>query len=62
MITGYQDLPPFHTLGFHYSKWHNLSTTYLHQLVDSFERYEMPFDVLWMDIEYADRRKYFALD
>ncbi len=21
MVTGYQALPPFHSLGFHYSKW-----------------------------------------
>lgn len=30
--------------------------------MDAFDRYEMPFDVLWMDIEYADKRRYFALD
>lgn len=62
LITGFQELPPYYSFGFHYSKWQDISTSILHQLVDAFDRYEMPFDVLWMDIEYADKRRYFALD
>jgi alpha-glucosidase (family GH31 glycosyl hydrolase) len=35
-ITGYLPLPPYHTLGFHYSKWEQISTYYLISLLDEF--------------------------
>lgn len=62
MITGYLPLPPYHSLGFHYSKWEPISTHYLVSLLDEFNQLQMPVDNLWLDIEYTKGRRYFKFD
>lgn len=62
LITGYAPLPPYYSLGFHYSKWEKISTERLHELTDEFTRNEMPYDVLWLDIEHTKDKMYFAFD
>lgn len=61
-LTGYLELPPYHSFGFHYSKWDEISTPFLHRLLDQFNEYEMPVDTLWLDIEYATDKRYFIFD
>ena len=61
-ITGYAKLPPYFSLGFHYSKWEDISTERLSAILDEFNRQEMPLDVLWLDIEYTKDKKYFEFD
>ena len=62
IISGFSPLPPYYALGFHYSKWEPITTESLINLVDTFNQQNMPVDVLWMDIEYAETKKYFAFD
>lgn len=33
-VTGFPELPPFNSLGFHYCRWEILSSTFLHKLLD----------------------------
>ncbi len=61
-LTGFAELPPYHSFGFHYSKWDKISTPYLHHPLDRFNQYEMPVDTFWLDIEYATDKQYFAFD
>ncbi len=62
IITGYLPLPPYHSLGYHYSKWEPISTHYLLSLLEEFNTLQMPVDNLWLDIEYAKERRYFQFD
>jgi alpha 1,3-glucosidase len=62
LITGFLPLPPYFSLGFHYSKWEKISTSYLNDLLDNFNRQSMPLDILWLDIEHTDGKRYFAFD
>eukprot|EP00347_Sterkiella_histriomuscorum_P019095 403342966 len=62
ILTGFQSLPPYFSIGFHYSKWEKISTDSLINKIDLFEQYQMPVDVLWLDIEHADEKRYFTFD
>lgn len=31
-------------------------------MVDTFNHHDLPLDVLWMDIEYADDKRYFKFE
>ncbi|CDW89550.1 neutral alpha-glucosidase ab [Stylonychia lemnae] len=61
-ITGYQAMPPYYSLGFHFSKWETISTKSLIAQLETFDKFELPVDVQWLDIEYTRDRKYFELD
>jgi len=52
-ITGYAPLPPYYSLGFHYSKWETLSTSRLIELFEEFEKNDLPVDLFWLDIDYT---------
>jgi mannosyl-oligosaccharide alpha-1,3-glucosidase len=55
-------MPPYHSFGFHYSKWETIDTDYLIGLLDEFNKMEMPLDNIWLDIEYTNGRRYFVFD
>lgn len=59
-ITGFPYLPPFFSLGYHYSKWESLtSASRILEYNENFEVNGIPLDVLWMDIPYTDNNQYF---
>lgn len=62
LITGFQRLPPWWSLGFHYSKWEKTSADRVRQYDTAFETNGFALDVLWMDIEYSDDVKYFIFN
>jgi alpha 1,3-glucosidase len=53
-ITGFAPLPPYFSLGFHYSKWEPISTELMINKLQDFNDNMMPVDVFWLDIEYTD--------
>ena len=61
-ISGFSKLPPYFSLGFHYSKWEPLSTDKMISLMGQFHSNSMPVDVYWMDIDYTKDNKYFEFD
>lgn len=61
-ITGYAPLPPIESLGFHFSKYADVSADIMIQRDDDFENYGFPVDVYWMDILYAQNFDYFTFD
>jgi len=64
-LTGFQSLPPFHALGFHYSRWESemyTSSAQMIQLNEKFEESEFPVDTFWIDIGYSVGNQYFAYD
>jgi alpha 1,3-glucosidase len=59
-VTGFQVLPPFFSLGFHYCKWEATTTAdRIMELNKNFEASNIPVDVFWMDIPYTDGSMYF---
>lgn len=53
-VTGFPKLPPFASLGFHFSKWENTDAQKLIGRLDVFDKYAFPVDVLWLDIQWCN--------
>lgn len=62
LLTGTAPLPQAFTLGYHQSRWNYNDQDDVEQIADSFDRFDMPMDVVWLDIEYTDGKKYFTWD
>jgi len=62
ILTGYQAMPPYFSLGYHYSKWEKISTDSIIDKIDSFIYHNIPVDVLWLDIDHTDDRRYFTFN
>ena len=52
-------MPPIETLGFHFSKWSELSADIMIKRDKDFEKLGFPVDVYWMDILYTKQYDYF---
>lgn len=52
-ITGHAPMPPIEALGYHFSKYAEVSADIMMQRDSDFESYEFPVDVYWMDILYS---------
>ncbi len=62
-MSGFQTLPPWFSLGFHYSKWdHETSAKQIIRLNDEFESNGFPVDVFWMDLPYTNGNRYFTFN
>lgn len=59
-VTGAQNLPQLFSLGYHQCRWNYMDTMDVKQVHDGFEVNEIPMDVLWLDIEHTDEKKYFT--
>lgn len=61
-LTGPSVLPPYFSLGYHQSRWNYMSTKDSLAVDEGFDQHNMPYDVLWLDIEHTDKKKYFTWD
>lgn len=61
-LTGPTMLPPYFSLGYHQCRWNYLSTKDCLAIDEGFDKHNMPYDVLWLDIEHTDKKKYFTWD
>ncbi|BES89296.1 neutral alpha-glucosidase AB [Nesidiocoris tenuis] len=61
-LTGTAPLPPIFSLAFHQSKWDYNSQDDVDALDKAFDEYDIPMDVMWLDIEHTDSKKYFTWD
>ena len=59
-ISGFAPLPPMNSLGFHFSKWDEVSATVISHWNRDFTNYKFPVDVFWMDIPHTANFKYFV--
>ena len=55
-------MPPIETLGYHFSKWAELSADIMIKRDNDFEKSDFPVDVYWMDIAYTKYFDYFNFD
>ncbi|KAG7452386.1 alpha-glucosidase [Guyanagaster necrorhizus] len=61
-LTGYTPLPAHWSLGYHQCRWNYVSTDDVRIVQKRFDEEDMPVDVFWLDIEYAEEHKYFIWD
>ncbi|XP_009995095.1 PREDICTED: maltase-glucoamylase, intestinal-like [Chaetura pelagica] len=59
---GRPHMPAYWSLGFHLSRWGYGSIDVLKETVDRMHRYNIPYDVQHLDIDYMDRRLDFTYD
>jgi alpha 1,3-glucosidase len=62
-ITGFPAMPPYYSLGIHYSKWEaDITANTIMNYNEKFEDNEFPVDVFWLDIGYSSESRYFTFD
>jgi Glycosyl hydrolases family 31/Galactose mutarotase-like len=61
-LTGTQSLPPLFALGYHQCRWNYKDEADVYAVDSKFEEYSFPYDVIWLDIEHTDGKRYFTWD
>lgn len=61
-LTGTQALPPMFSLGYHQCRWNYKDERDVYEVHEKFEEFDYPYDVLWLDIEHTDGKRYFTWD
>ena len=61
-MTGTQALPPRFALGYHQCRWNYKDEADVLGVDAKFEEHAFPYDVLWLDIEHTDGKRYFTWD
>jgi len=61
-LTGYTPLPPLFSLGYHQCRWNYNDEADVRYVHGQFESLDIPYDVLWLDIEHTDGKRYFTWD
>ncbi|KAG6865118.1 hypothetical protein C0991_005018 [Blastosporella zonata] len=61
-LTGTSVLPAHWSLGYHQCRWNYVSSDDVRTVQKRFDEEDMPVDVFWLDIEYAEDHKYFMWD
>jgi alpha 1,3-glucosidase len=60
-ITGRQQLPPLFSLGYHQCRWNYRDEKDVAAVEGMFEQIDYPVDVIWLDIEHTDGKRYFTV-
>jgi mannosyl-oligosaccharide alpha-1,3-glucosidase len=61
-LTGTTPLPPMFSLGYHQCRWNYKDEKDVASVHSKFEELDYPYDVLWLDIEHTDGKRYFTWD
>jgi alpha 1,3-glucosidase len=61
-LTGTPALPAHWALAYHQCRWNYVSSDDVRSVQKRFDEENMPLDVIWLDIEYAEGHKYFMWD
>ena len=60
LISGFPLLPPLFSLGYHQCRWNYVSSIDVIEVHENFEAHKIPVDVVWLDIEHTDGKRYFT--
>lgn len=60
--SGYQALPPLFALGYHQCRWNYNDEADVKAVDAGFDQHDIPYDVIWLDIEHTDGKRYFTWD
>jgi alpha 1,3-glucosidase len=61
-LTGYTQLPQQFAIGYHQCRWNYVTDEDVKDVDKKMDRGRIPYDVIWLDIEYTDGKKYFTWD
>lgn len=61
-ITGFSTLPNLFSIGYHQCRWNYNDQSDVLEVHSNFDKYEIPYDTIWLDIEYTDQKRYFTWD
>jgi alpha 1,3-glucosidase len=61
-LTGYTAMPPIFGTAYHQCRWNYVTDEDVKDVDRKFDRSDIPYDVIWLDIEYTDGKKYFTWD
>ncbi|XP_066574973.1 neutral alpha-glucosidase AB isoform X2 [Amia ocellicauda] len=61
-LTGTQALPPLFSLAYHQCRWNYNDQDDVRAVDAGFDEHDIPYDVIWLDIEHADGKRYFTWD
>ena len=61
-LTGLPAMPPLFALGYHQSRWNYNDEADVDAVDQGFDEQDIPYDVIWLDIEHTDGKRYFTWD
>ncbi|XP_004400449.1 PREDICTED: neutral alpha-glucosidase C [Odobenus rosmarus divergens] len=61
-LTGTQAMPPLFSLGYHQCRWNYEDEQDIKQVDAGFDEHDIPYDVMWLDIEHTEGKRYFTWD
>ncbi|KAL6588134.1 putative glucan 1,3-alpha-glucosidase [Orobanche minor] len=61
-VTGTSALPQLFATAYHQCRWNYRDEEDVHNVDSKFDEHDIPYDVLWLDIEHTDGKKYFTWD
>lgn len=61
-LTGYTQLPQQFAIAHHQCRWNYVTDEDVRDVDRKFDKWNIPYDVIWLDIEYTDGKKYFTWD
>lgn len=62
LFLGTQALPPLFSLGYHQCRWNYEDEQDVKAVDAGFDQHDIPYDVIWLDIEHTDGKRYFTWD
>ncbi|XP_060557069.1 neutral alpha-glucosidase AB-like isoform X2 [Ruditapes philippinarum] len=61
-LTGTTNLPPLFAVSYHQCRWNYNDQDDVKNVDAMLDQYDIPYDVIWLDIEHTDGKKYFTWD
>lgn len=61
-VTGMPAMPQLFATAYHQCRWNYRDEEDVYHVDSKFDEYDIPYDVLWLDIEHTDGKKYFTWD
>ncbi|KAK8187127.1 glycosyl hydrolases family 31-domain-containing protein [Phyllosticta capitalensis] len=61
-LTGYTQLPQEFSVGYHQCRWNYVTDDDVIDVDRKMDKFNIPYDVIWLDIEYTHEKKYFTWD
>uniref|UniRef100_A0AC35UBC5 Gal_mutarotas_2 domain-containing protein n=1 Tax=Rhabditophanes sp. KR3021 TaxID=114890 RepID=A0AC35UBC5_9BILA len=61
-VTGKYPLPPQFAIAYHQCRWNYKDESDVAKVSAGFDEHDIPMDVMWLDIEHTDNKKYFTWD
>ncbi|KAL2521192.1 putative glucan 1 [Forsythia ovata] len=61
-VTGTPAMPQLFAIAYHQCRWNYRDEEDVYNVDAKFDEHDIPYDVLWLDIEHTDGKKYFTWD